>query len=599
MIWISFNEKEGIMKSFALSPVLIFLLLFPAIQADSQWSSNPQVNLQICDVNTAQLLQKIAVTSDGGCFISWFDGRSGEYRVYIQRLNAQGVKQFPENGLLVSDNPQNSFLGDYDLKVDAQDNALLVFSDIRNSSGDTIANPFAYKISSTGQFLWGANGVTLTNQFTKYQVWPKIAPLSDGSAAVVWWFINSSERNSWFTMQRISSGGVTQFANPIDVKDPGNKRYQYPDVIAAENGNYIVSWVYGPKDTTGSFVPDNISIFSMKYNSSGNPVWNNLATVYNNTGNRVPIYCVPGIYSDGNGGALYSYFTAEDNVLYARAHRFSSSGQPLFPSNGVEGSTNNMFFHVDPYIAFMNQTNETYMFWTEADAATQDHQSIFGQAFSSNGTRLWGNNGKSFAPLDTFSVYGVSCHAKDTNVVVTYSKSYLNAVTYGFRAGRAGQLIWPNSGVVELSSIASPKSGAQTSMTSSGMIAAAWIDGRNATQFGDGGVYAQNLNFNGSIGPVSINQLSSVVPESFVLEQNYPNPFNGQTVIRFSISVAGMTSLQIFDMLGRRIAEPFSTFLSPGGYSYKFDSNELSAGVYVYRLTTGAESKTKTFTLIK
>ena len=567
--------------------------------SQSQWSSNPQLNLKICEVNNAQLLPKVATTSDGGCFISWFDGRTGSLRVYIQRLNAQGAKQFAEDGLLVSSNPQNGYIGDYDLKVDAGDNAILVFSDIRNST-DTISNPFAYKISSAGQFLWGANGVTLTNQVTKYQVWPKVAVLSDGSYAIVWWFINSSEKNSWFTMQRLSSSGVPQFPNPIDVKDPGNKRYQYPDVAASENGSYIVSWAYGPKDTVGSFVPDNISIFSMKYNSAGSPLWNSMATVYTNTGNHVPIYCVPKIYPDGNGGAIYSYFTAESNVLYARAHRFNSAGQPLFPANGAEGSTNSLYFHVDPYIAHISQTNETYMYWIEADALTQDNQGVFGQLFSPTGTRLWGNNGKEFSALDTFAILGVSCHSKDTNVVVTFTKSAaINANHFGFRAGRAGQFIWNAPGIVPLSTASGPKAGAVTAMTSSGMIAAAWLDGRNAMTFGDGGIYAQNLNYNGSIGPVGINQISTSLPDKFTLSQNYPNPFNGQTVVEFKIVQSGIVSLEIFDMLGRKISNPVNEYLSQGSYSYKFNSGSLPSGVYHYRLKSAGNELSKNFVILK
>ncbi len=136
-----------------------------------------------------------------GRIVAWkavaFDAFALAERIDAQRRDALRAKQFADDGLLVSSNPQNGYIGQYDLKVDAGDNAILVFSDIRNST-DTISNPFAYKISSTGQFLWGANGVTLTNQITKYQVWPKVAPLSDGSYAIVWWFINSSEKNSWF-----------------------------------------------------------------------------------------------------------------------------------------------------------------------------------------------------------------------------------------------------------------------------------------------------------------------------------------------------------------------------------------------------------------
>ncbi|MEO8447880.1 MAG: hypothetical protein ABI528_10315, partial [bacterium] len=115
--------------------LLLFLFSFILISGTkAQWSNNPHANLEVCSVDFAQSFSKIIATSDGGCFISWFDTRSnGRYKVYLQKLNSQGVKQFAGNGLLVSDKPQNRWLGDYDLQNDGQDNALLVFSDIRNS----------------------------------------------------------------------------------------------------------------------------------------------------------------------------------------------------------------------------------------------------------------------------------------------------------------------------------------------------------------------------------------------------------------------------------------------------------------------------------
>src|SRR6185436_15841746 len=136
----------------------------------------------------------------------------------------------------------------------ANDNAILVFSDKRNSPSDTILNPFAYKISSSGQFLWGPDGVSISSNASAYQVWPKTAVLTDGSVIVVWWYINSAQRNTWITIQKLNSAGVPQFANPINIQDPGNKCYSYPAVVQSENGNYILSWVYGPKDTVGSFI---------------------------------------------------------------------------------------------------------------------------------------------------------------------------------------------------------------------------------------------------------------------------------------------------------------------------------------------------------
>ena len=130
------------MKKFCL---LAFLFLLTSTFA--QWSIDPNTNLMICDVNGEQALAKIAMTSDGGCYISWFDTRSGVYNVYLQRLDPLGYKLWAPDGLLISNNPQDTWITDYDLICDQNNNAVLVFSDIRIGG---LLKPFAYKISPNG-----------------------------------------------------------------------------------------------------------------------------------------------------------------------------------------------------------------------------------------------------------------------------------------------------------------------------------------------------------------------------------------------------------------------------------------------------------------
>jgi hypothetical protein len=50
---------------------------------------------------------------------------------------------------------------------------------------------------------------------------------------------------------------------------------------------------------------------------------------------------------------------------------------------------------------------------------------------------------------------------------------------------------------------------------------------------------------------VGINQISSEVPETFSLSQNYPNPFNPSTNIKFKIKDLRLTSLRVYDILGK------------------------------------------------
>jgi arylsulfatase A-like enzyme len=78
------------------------------------------------------------------------------------------------------------------------------------------------------------------------------------------------------------------------------------------------------------------------------------------------------------------------------------------------------------------------------------------------------------------------------------------------------------------------------------------------------------------------------VPSSFMLLQNHPNPFRDGTMIRFTMQRAEQVKLQVFDLNGRLIATPINRRMSSGEHTLKFETLALPAGVYIYRLQSGA-----------
>ena len=89
-------------------------------------------------------------------------------------------------------------------------------------------------------------------------------------------------------------------------------------------------------------------------------------------------------------------------------------------------------------------------------------------------------------------------------------------------------------------------------------------------------------------------------PAEFRLSQNYPNPFNPSTDIRFTVERKGMTSLNVYDMLGRRIAVLFHTFAEPGEeYDVHFNAASYSSGAYLYVLQSGEQRSMKKMLLVK
>lgn len=86
----------------------------------------------------------------------------------------------------------------------------------------------------------------------------------------------------------------------------------------------------------------------------------------------------------------------------------------------------------------------------------------------------------------------------------------------------------------------------------------------------------------------------NLVPQKYALDQNIPNPFNAVTTIRFSLPEESKVSLVVYDILGQEVAtliskEPYG----PGIHTVLWDGNEVSTGIYLYRLTALKEGVTQ------
>lgn len=75
-------------------------------------------------------------------------------------------------------------------------------------------------------------------------------------------------------------------------------------------------------------------------------------------------------------------------------------------------------------------------------------------------------------------------------------------------------------------------------------------------------------------------------PREYSLDQNYPNPFNPSTVIEFTMPAEANVTLAVYDMLGRKVASLISERKSAVSYKVSVSVNNLSSGIYFYRLTT-------------
>jgi hypothetical protein len=111
---------------------------------------------------------------------------------------------------------------------------------------------------------------------------------------------------------------------------------------------------------------------------------------------------------------------------------------------------------------------------------------------------------------------------------------------------------------------------------------------------------ATNGIYSSAQSTTSVEGLSDGPPARYELAQNYPNPFNPETAIRFSVAERVITTLEVFNTVGQRIALLYNGIADPGrNYNLVLSGSSLATGVYFYRLVAGGYSSTKKLLLLK
>lgn len=93
-------------------------------------------------------------------------------------------------------------------------------------------------------------------------------------------------------------------------------------------------------------------------------------------------------------------------------------------------------------------------------------------------------------------------------------------------------------------------------------------------------------------------------PTDFGLRQNYPNPFNPATVIEYDLPKACEVKIEIYNVLGQRVRTLVHEMQEPAYKKIFWDGrddggNEISSGVYFYRLEAGTFVECRKMTLLK
>ena len=106
------------------------------------------------------------------------------------------------------------------------------------------------------------------------------------------------------------------------------------------------------------------------------------------------------------------------------------------------------------------------------------------------------------------------------------------------------------------------------------------------------------LNYLDLLRPVSVDDDNegNLLPARFTLAQNYPNPFNPTSTIKFAIPQTAKVLLEVYNVLGQKVADLVNQKLDAGYHSVKWNAVNNASGVYFYKLTATSENGKQLFT---
>jgi len=99
--------------------------------------------------------------------------------------------------------------------------------------------------------------------------------------------------------------------------------------------------------------------------------------------------------------------------------------------------------------------------------------------------------------------------------------------------------------------------------------------------------------------PITNIKNYSTLPSKYNLKQNYPNPFNPSTKIKFDLPKPETVKIEIYNIIGQKIETLLNKSMPAGYHEVTFDGQNLSSGIYLYRIEAGEWQDVKKMVYLK
>ena len=538
---------------------LLLSLSFLIHSAFAQWDI-PSVNTPVRAVAGVDAVIPLSVAGrPGSTYISWFEQSDAGYVLRMQSLDEFGVAVWESDGLLVSNQPQNSALFRYDLASDLEGNAIVAFQDERTGSLEVVV----YKVGSDGTLLWG-DGSSLRIEDANGLA-PSIGVLTDGRVVVAW---NTDFSPSTIGYTVVSPDGVQDPEGSQQITSTGN--LGRPKIVPCSDGGFWIQYV----EQDGNFLAPGLltaTRFSAELEPSS-PVILSIKTIAS--------FYFPQPIPDGHDGMYVAFNTgnpANEALTETYVQRLRADGTTWSPKGtSVEDGITTQRYTFTATPAFVSD-DDGLMIAYQRTTLDQSEGGISVQRMDTAGNRMLSSSGVvvSAASAQLPAPFG---NAPLTDGMVTTT---LNVGT-GPHELVAQQLGLDGLAVgspIALCTVGSAKDDPTLVPFIDGQAIAVWQDQRSGT----GGIYAQPIQPDLNVGIAAPSGTDKPL-------ELWPNPTTGQLRVVLPGEAADLFDLRVIDATGRTIwtkrRVPFSaegilldlSTLAPGSYALVANTQNRSLG---------------------
>lgn len=450
---------------------LLLAVMLSVVSLQAQWVDDPINNTHIA--NCANGAAEVSVSTDistGDSYVQWLYQGDNGWSPWLQRLDVNGVPQWPANGIHITTPDFATWSPGYSMTA-VEGGVVSMFRTLG-------PHHWAVKINADGTFPWGEHGIVLFDG----EGGGRSEMLAGDDGGV--WVLGTDMDNSF--LQYVNADGTLR--NMATITDP-TKKCTNGKLIPTSEGVFVVY----AKQTLQGYTNYNKEIYVAGYNKDGELIMPETLLLGLQT---VGVSYIHYAISDGMGGGyVYQWHNAIGGVYNIYVTHFDDKGEPTITDlDGIAVHSPDFSHYYTNAYATVDADGQLLIAYRQTDAGSQTQDKVYVNCINAQGDKLWDDG---FLVADysgtRYSDIRIDHLEFLTGFAVIYgtSNNTVEAVCYAPDLGEN----WHTT--MSVSSYEKTL-GENTSGFHNGQNIVVWINAQ------DGGVFGQNIGEEGDMGEIDI-----------------------------------------------------------------------------------------------